>query len=485
MTSERSWVASERVALPDEEGGLRIAAACVAIDGPHLGEVEVVEDLSAAVVARRSAGQEVRDYGARLVTPAFINAHAHLSLGMLRGFDMRRAARGNMVEELFFALETRITPDDIRAFTRMGAYESLLHGVGLVWDHYYAGEVVAEALAEVGLAGVVAPTLQDLAGPGAEVWEAQLAATTRIDERADLAERGVVAALGPHATDTVSDRLWGAALEVAQARNLPLHAHLAQSPEEVARLDRRHALSPTAWLERLGVLSEAPSAVFAHAIYVSRGDLATLAARGSHLCWCPMSAMVFGFPARVGLWEAMQVGWAVGTDCASNNDGMNVQQELRSIAAQRTVGGSWTRAYQAFLDAPRFHADLAARAWDARSVRFSEHEALATPESLLGRVWSIPGRMHPKLRAGVIAPGALANLLIWDLEHPALWPALDPLHTLAMADATKAIHGLIVAGREVGEAGRFHQSVIEGERYAEARREAQARLDELLARIGV
>ena len=50
----------------------------------------------------------------------------------------------NMVREFYFGIEQNLEPEDILAFTRMGAYESLLSGVGLVWDHYYHGEAVAE-----------------------------------------------------------------------------------------------------------------------------------------------------------------------------------------------------------------------------------------------------------------------------------------------------------------------------------------------------
>jgi len=482
--STSRWLASRRVVLGEGER-LAIGPAMIELGEPWLGRVELLdeEDYAPQLDQRRDAGDEVVDHGDRLVSPAFVNAHTHLSLGMLRGFDLAAAARGNMVEDFFFAVESTLTAEDVRAFTKMGAYESLLHGVGLVWDHYYFGETVAEAIAEVGLGGVVAPTLQDLAGPGATVWEEQLEATERIDERADLRRAGVFAALGPHATDTVSDALWRRALGVACKRQLPLHAHLAQSPEEVRRAHDRHALSPVGWLDRLGILERAPATLFAHAIYVSRRELSTLA-EGKHvLAWCPMSALVFGLPARVGVWSARGVPWALATDCASNNDTSNVQAELRFIAAQRTVGATWSQTYERVLDAQHGVGDEAQRAWDHRASLFAQSEHLAQPASMLSHVWSVPGRAHPGLVAGVIAPGALANLLIWDLDHPALWPSLDPLQGLAMADATKAIHGMVVAGRPVGEDGDFHRSLIDSDAYRATRAEATDRVRRILEAV--
>ena len=483
-TTPTRWLASRRVVLGEGEH-LSIRPAMMELGEPFLGRVEPLDeaDYAERVARATDAGDEVIDHGDRLVTPAFVNAHTHLSLGMLRGFDLAASARGNMVEELFFAVESALTGQDVRAFTRMGAYESLLGGVGLVWDHYYFGETVAEALAEVGLAGVVAPTLQDLAGPGKDVHDEQLDATARIDERDDLRARGVFAALGPHATDTVSDRLWLEALEVARARNLPVHAHLAQSPEEVRRAQQRHGLSPVGWLDRLGILERAPATVLAHAIYVSREELRRLAAGPHRLIWCPMSALVFGLPARVGVWSAHRVPWAIATDCASNNDSNNVQAELRMIAAQRTMGASWSPAYERVLGARRGVGDEARRVWDERASLFAQGERLAEPASMLSRVWSVPGRAHPGVVAGVVEEGALCNLVVWDLDHPALWPSLDPLHVLAMADATKAIHAMIVAGRSVGEDGDFHRSLVATEAYREARREATDRVTRLLEAV--
>ncbi len=472
-------IASRRVLTPDG-----IGPALLTLRPPNIAAVATIDedDYRERLASERG---EVVDYGDKLITPAFVNAHTHLALGFLRGFDLRAATRGNMVEDFFYAVETALSPEDIAAFVRMGAYESLLSGVGLVWDHYYAGEHVAAALAEVGLGAVVAPTLQDVAGPGKDRWEAQLDATLRIDGDEDLKKRGVFAALGPHATDTVSEALWLRALELAEARQLPIHAHLAQSPEEYRRARRRHDQTPVEWLSSLDVLDAAPAAVWAHAIYASRRDLSLLRGGGHRhtLVWCPMSALVFGFPARVGVWEALGLSWAIATDCASNNDTNNVQAELRYAAGQRTMGATWGDGYQALLDSPGAADDAVQAAWAERQRLHAAHDDMTQPGALLSRVWALPGACHPGFHAGVLSAGALANVLVWDLDHPALWPALDPLHALAMSDATRAIHAMFVAGRRIGADGDFHGSLLRSDAYALAKREANDRLASVLEHL--
>ena len=459
------FVSSSRVVLEDG-ADYAITPAAIEIRGNQIAAVH-----RGSVHDREALGGKWHDAGDLLITPAFVNSHTHLALGFLRGADMEDACRSNMVEEFFFRIETKMSTDDIRAFARMGAYESLLSGVGFVWDHYYAGDVVAEALAEVGLPGVVAPTLQDLAGPGVDDWERQLDATRSIDESESMRAASIFAALGPHATDTVSESLWRRAAELADQLDLPIHAHLAQSPEEFSRARAKYQQSPTGWLESIGVL-ESARCTFAHGIFASRDDLMLLDETRHALVFCPYSQLVFGFPARATLWTELELPWVVGTDCASNNDSMNVQKELRLAAGLGTVGVAFTPAYEMFLETGS--VDAVERVW---RVRTGWHDAAAATRRsgrLLDRVWRTAGAMHAKVAVGSIRPGALANLIAWDLDHPSMWPTTNPLRTLAMADTIGAIETMWVAGNEIGD-------IRASDAYRQSRIEADERLAKLLA----
>jgi 5-methylthioadenosine/S-adenosylhomocysteine deaminase len=484
VTHQPRLVASRRVVVGGGATPYEIVPACLelregAIAAVHRLSEEGYRDRCPELAVQRSA--MLVDYGDKLISPAFINAHTHLALGVLRGIDLRAIGRGNMVEDFFFEVEKLLSPADIRAFVRMGAYESMLQGVGLVWDHYYAGEQVAEGLHDVGLCGVVAPTLQDLAGPGKDSWEAELETTVRLAESERFARAGVFAAVGPHATDTVSESLFGRALTLSEEHGLPLHAHLAQSIEEYRRAHERHGVSPVRWLERIGALSRCRG-VWAHGIYASRADMALLDWRRHALVFCPYSQLVFGFPAAVDMWSEQGARWVVATDCASSNDSMNVQKELRMVAAQRSIGASWSPAYRRFVAGDEL-SDAEA-AWASRSAAYDAHASFGDPKQLLDRVWAIPGELHPAFTAGVIAEGALANLVVWDTEHPSMWPAFDPLHVLCMADTAGAIHAMYVAGQQQGTDGAFAASIAASDTFRAAQVEARARLERIADKLG-
>lgn len=76
-------------------------------------------------------------------------------------------------------------------------------------------------------------------------------------------------------------------------------------------------------------------------------------------------------------------------------------------------------------------------------------------------MWSNPGAFAPRLPAGKIEAGYLANILLIRDDHACLWPNIDPLRGLAYADVAHAIDGMLVAGKWVGEVGNFQRSILE------------------------
>ena len=451
----------------------RIGPARITVDGSRIVAVQPV--LRSALATPPQV-----DLGSRLIAPAFVNTHTHLVLSALRGLIGPAELKGNVVEEVYFRVERELTPTDVRAFARIGAYECLLSGTGAVWDHYYQAREIADVLMEMGLCGVLAPTLQDRGGPGAPWLEQHLAQTADIDEDSALREAGIVAAVGPHATDTVSDALWGQVIALADARSLPIHAHLAQSPEEVQRSLARHGCTPLSRLQRLGVLHAGTGALLVHGLYISDAELAALPTDRVTLGYCPAAQAIFDFPAPIAQWAAAGGRIVLGTDAGSCNDTMNVQSELRFLAAGAAFSITDSAPRQAFAAAPSA-AHLAA----LTAHRQQHHDRQPTLADLLDTVWATPGRLHRRLAVGELRPGARANLLVLDLDHPALWPGRAPLRALVYGSCAGAIHGLMLSGQWIGQRGNFHRSLLDSDDYRSSVTEGYDRLSSILSRVGI
>jgi len=455
-----NWLHSRRVALPHGDG-FRLGEAYLGIEAGFIRAIRPTPPPDAAVDS----------VGNALITPAFVDAHTHLSLTCARGFQFDAVAKDNMVEDFYFKLEAHVTPEDVRAFVRIGAIECLLHGTGLVWDHYYYPDAVVAGLQDAGLAGVVAPALQDIAGPGKDDWEANLEATTRLST--SHLRAGITTAVGPHATDTVSDALMAKAAQLADAHQLPVHLHVAQSLREVERLHERSGRTPMGHLRATGVLDAGPHWHMVHALFVTRDDLQRVDPSRETLVFCPASQAIFGFPAIVTAWEREGVPWVVATDAASSNDTWAVQQELRFMASVRSGGWRYHPAWRDFHDKGRLKQARAL--WTSREEHWDRAQALGDPARMLQRAWTLPGALHPALPAGAIAPGHVANLVVWDTDHPAFWPFdADPLRALVYGSPAGAIHQMMVMGNWRTPRGA-HAETLLGNTWRTWRIEANAR----------
>lgn len=329
----RSAVFSRRVLLRSESGKYTAQPATIFIEDGKISDVVRQE-----TVADGTDHDDVdfQDFGDALITPAFINAHTHTPMNALRGVGKASALKGNVVEDLFFKIERLFEPGDIRAFTRMGAYENLLAGVGTVWEHYYGGVELAEGLRDVGINAVVAPTLQDLNGPGVPILEEEWVNTIKILDD-EFAASGIVPCLGPHATDTVSEDLWQRVLALAEEHSLPIHFHNAQSCEEYQRSFDRHNCSPVERLQQIGVLDSTSNIVLVHNLFVNDHDLSLLSEASAKnnnisMVFCPFAQMQFDFPAHVASWVDAGIPFLLGTDAAASNDAMCLQSELKSLS---------------------------------------------------------------------------------------------------------------------------------------------------------
>lgn len=456
---------------------LRVESALIQIQDATITNVQALSREAFEALPEKS---EILDLGDSLLGPSFVNGHTHLAMSSLRGVG-QQALRGNVVEDLYYTLESRLTPEDVRAFVRMGAYENLLCGVTACWDHYYHAEHIALGMQDVGICGVVAPTLQDLGGPGQDDWENALETTLSLHRNSRFADTGIYPALGPHATDTVSPELWRRIAELSEKYDLPLHCHVAQSIEEYQRSMERYKLTPIAYLDREGVLDLEAGLVLVHSLFVTDRDLGRLNPAQHILAYCPLSQIQFAFPAHIQRWSQAGIAIQVGTDAGACNDTMNVQQELRVLAGGNAYGVTRGRLYEQFQSSAQLP--------DAEAVhqqRIEIFDQMPSMQQMLTMVWDTPGQASPALNMGEIAPGKRANINCWNPRHPALWPATDPLRALVMCDASPALQNVMVNGQWIaGQDQNFQASILNSNAFAEAQREASERLHKLLARCGL
>lgn len=353
------------------------------------------------------------DVGEGVVFPGFFNGHGHAAMALLRGFADDSRLMPWLVDHIW-PIENRLTPDDVEVGTLLAAAEMLHAGVVGFADMYWYPTAVARAARTSGLRALVARGLQ-----GAEEGLAALAESIELAARWAAEGGRVEGWLGPHAPYTVSDQLAEAIGEAAAVHHLGIHIHLAESREEVERLEAAGGLSPIAWADRFGLLTD--HTLVAHGIYVTAEDRSILARRGSGVVHCPTSNLKLGNgTAPVVALEQAGVPVGLGTDGAASTNRLDPFQEMRLSAwLQKSASG-----------------DPAA---------FAARDALRLATSGIASVVRWAG--------GVLAPGRPADLAVAGWWAPHVVPHSDPLSTLVYATSPADVRYTVIGGQVVLDDG--------------------------------
>jgi len=137
--------------------------------------------------------------------------------------------------------------------------------------------------------------------------------------------------IAPHAPYSVTDPTLAHVATLAEELDLPVHMHVHETTEEIARSLQQHGCRPLQRLERLGLVSERLIAV--HATQMLDAEVQLLAQRGASVVHCPASnlKLASGFTPVAKLLAA-GVGVAIGTDGAASNNRLDILGETRLAA---------------------------------------------------------------------------------------------------------------------------------------------------------
>ncbi len=243
-----------------------------------------------------------------VVLPGFANAHSHAFHRALRGRTHGGGGSFWTWREQMYALSAVLDPSAMHALARAVYAEMVLAGISAVGEFHYlhhgpAGrpysephameEALREAASDAGirltlldacyLTGGIGEPLSDpqrrFADADADAWAARVQ---------DLAGRWsgdgqVRVGVAAHSVRAVPEE---ALATVRQALpDAPLHVHLSEQPAENEQSQAAYGCTPTALLDRHGLLSAATTAV--HATHLTAGDVSALGGSGTSICLCP------------------------------------------------------------------------------------------------------------------------------------------------------------------------------------------------------
>jgi 5-methylthioadenosine/S-adenosylhomocysteine deaminase len=308
-----------------ERSGRVLSPGAVAIDGRDIVGV----DAPAAIAARFSARETV-DVTGQVAIPGLINTHTHAPMVLYRGLADDLALMEWLEKYIFPAEAKTVTPEFVRAGTRLAALEMIQSGTTTYADMYYFEEEIAAVTKAAGLRGVLGQTIIQFPVADAKTPAEGLArAEAFIKQFAgdDL----IVPAVAPHAIFTLDTASLKAARALADRERAPVLIHLAETADEIKTTRARHKTTPVRYLESIGFWG--PRTLAAHGVWLSPGDMRVLARRAVGVAHNPESNMKLA-SGTAGVTAMRQTGIPVGlgTDGAASNNDLDMFEAMRQAA---------------------------------------------------------------------------------------------------------------------------------------------------------
>jgi 5-methylthioadenosine/S-adenosylhomocysteine deaminase len=361
------------------------------------------------------------DLKGNLLLPGFKNAHAHSPMTFLRSFadDL---PLDKWLQEQIFPNEAKLTPEDVYYLYKLAVLEYLSGGITSAFDMYFFTAEMGRAAKDTGFRGVFCGSINDFSG-SVELLENEFLTLN------DYCDR-VTFHLGFHAEYTCSESLLKQVAALSHKYRAPVFFHSSETASEVEGCRERHGMTPTAYLDSLGMFEYGGGAF--HCVHVTSEDIAIMRRKNVSAVTNPASncKLASGIaPVRDMMDAGMFVG--IGTDGPASNNALDMFREMYLVSSlQRILLG----------DASAMDAN------EALSMAVKNSAVIMNLDDCTG-----------------LAEGMLADLIVIDLFQPNMRPKNDVIKNAVYAGGKQNVLLTMVNGRILYEDGEYYigQSVEE------------------------
>ena len=414
-----------------DRAGWRIEEKNILIDGSWIASV---------TAGACDDADRVLDASGKLVMPGLINAHTHAYMTIHR----------NVADDLAFfdwldavqRIEDYMTEEDVYWTTLLAIIEMLRSGTTCFVDMTIKSakeksgpkSAAAGAVSDSGFRAVIS---RGLAG-FAESDESHMKYGQAVYEMELFKDEARLQFLhGPHAPYSCMADYLQKLTASARDRGIGQTIHLSESQAEMDSIRKEHAATPIAYVDSLGVF-DVP-VIAAHCVYAADEDIRLMAEKGVSVALCPKSNMKLGngfAPAQKLLDAGINV--CLGTDGCGSNNSLNMFSEMNAAA-------------MVYKGAER----------SAQCVSAAEVLKMATLNGAkaIGREGAL----------GILREGALADLILVNLNEPQFIPQNNILSGLVYSSTGTEVDTVLVNGEVLME-NKSLTTIDEGKVYAECQK---------------
>lgn len=396
----------------------------------YVGDKDALRDVQ---MLPQIAWDEEIDCRNNLLMPGFKDAHTHSAMTFLRSFadDL---PLNQWLNEKIFPMEARLTAADITAFAKIAILEYLTSGITSIFDMYIQPDAVAAACQEMGMRCVLVSGLNNFTSSLEQTEEEYL----KWNQKNSL----ISYQLGIHAEYTCSKELIAGVSRLAHKYRAPVYLHLAETKKEVADCVERYGVTPTVFLDNMGVFDYGGGGY--HCVHMTTEDMEVFRRRKLFAITNPASNMKLASGmAPICEFVKRKIPVAIGTDGPASNNCLDMFREMFLVSGLSKL-----------------------REEDAASLDATEVLRMAT----------VGGAKAMRLsKSDVIAKGKNADLILLDLSMPNMQPELNIPKNIVYSGSKANVCMTMIGGRVLYRNGQFY--------VGESKEEIYGRCNSILKRI--
>lgn len=290
-------------------------------------DVFVDGDSIVAIGEYDKTADTVYDLNGNLLMPSFKNAHTHSAMTFGRSFADDLPLQPWLYDKIF-PLEAKLTPQDIYDLSMLAFLEYLTSGTSACFDMYYFPEMMAKASVDFGFRTVMTSGLNN--------FKENINAVEDYFNMFNNYDSLVSYKLGFHAEYTTDRELIKGIAKLAEKYQAPVFTHASETKSEVEDCIKRNGMSPTKYLNSLGIFNYGGGAY--HSVWIDDEDIEIYKEKGiwAVINACSNAKLASGIaPVSKLLKRGVKV--AVGTDGASSNNALDMFREMYTICASQKL----------------------------------------------------------------------------------------------------------------------------------------------------
>lgn len=354
------------------------------------------------------------DVMGNLLMPGFKNAHSHSPMTFLRSFadDLPLS---EWLNKKIFPAEAKLTLNDVYYFSKIAIMEYLTSGITANFDMYFMQGEVVRASIDCGFRTVLCSGLNDFTD-----------SIDRLELLYDIYNNTdplISYKLGFHAEYTTNIELLKEVVKLSHVYKAPVFTHNSETINEVEGCKQRHNLTPTAFLDSLGMFEYGGGGF--HCVHLSDEDLDIFQKRNLHAITNPAANLKLASgvaPISKMLTKGISIG--IGTDGPAGNNCLDIFREMFLVTGLQ---------------------------------KMKEKDAAAVDGNQVLRMATIGSADAMGLtRSRTLSVGQYADMIMLDLNQPNMQPLNDIAKNIVYSGSKQNVKMTMVNGKILYENGCFH-----------------------------